>query len=161
MSAQPKQQLPPTPEVTTEPQRLALEQMSNELISKLNKMVAEQEKRVQEFAQHRHSLSSLPTAPPLPTKPQAPIPPVPPPSYNRAANYPQPQQEPLPPVPSYPQTLPPAQHPPQPRQHNKTQQTPPVPRYSRKKQQQEENEGIGAGTIIFVLAIIFVLLKGC
>lgn len=161
MSAQPKPQLPPTPEVTTEPQRLALEQMSNELISKLNKMVAEQEKRAQEFAQHRHSLSSLPTATPLPTKPQAPIPPVPPPSYNRAANYPQPQQEPLPPVPqSYPQTLPPAQHPPQPRQHNKTRQTPPVPRYSPKKQQ-EENEGIGAGTIIFVLAIIFVLLKGC
>lgn len=48
-------------EVTTEPQRLALEAMSNDLVRKLNAMVAEQEQRAREFAAQQHSLSSLPT----------------------------------------------------------------------------------------------------
>lgn len=48
-------------EVTTEPQRLALEAMSRDLVHKLNAMVAEQEQRAHEFAQQQHSLSSLPT----------------------------------------------------------------------------------------------------
>ena len=47
-------------QVTTEPQRQALEAMSEELVRKLNIMVAEQEARAREFAKHQHSLSSLP-----------------------------------------------------------------------------------------------------
>lgn len=52
--------IPHGDEVTTEPQRLALEAMSRDLVEKLNAMVAEQEQRAQDFAAHQHSLSSLP-----------------------------------------------------------------------------------------------------
>ena len=48
-------------QVTTEPQRLALEAMSNELVEKLHAMVEEQQQRAREFAAHQHSLSSLPS----------------------------------------------------------------------------------------------------
>ena len=48
-------------QVTTEPQRKALESMSEALVHKLNMMVAEQEARAREFANQQHSLSSLPT----------------------------------------------------------------------------------------------------
>lgn len=64
-----KREAPPTEHVTTEPQRLALEAMSQDLVKKLNCMVAEQEARAREFAAHQHSLSSLPvqTPPVAPT----------------------------------------------------------------------------------------------
>lgn len=52
--------IPHGDEVTTEPQRLALEAMSRDLVEKLNTMVAEQEQRARDFAAHQHSLSSLP-----------------------------------------------------------------------------------------------------
>lgn len=47
--------------MSTEPQRQALEAMSQDLVAKLNAMVAEQEQRAHEFALQQHSLSSLPT----------------------------------------------------------------------------------------------------
>ncbi len=53
--------IPHGDEVSTEPQRLALEAMSRDLVHKLNAMVAEQEQRAHEFALQQHSLSSLPT----------------------------------------------------------------------------------------------------
>lgn len=46
--------------VSTEPQRRALDAMSDDLVRKLHAMVAEQEQRAREFAAHQHSLSSLP-----------------------------------------------------------------------------------------------------
>lgn len=46
--------------VSTEPQRKALDAMSDDLVRKLHAMVAEQEQRAREFAAHQHSLSSLP-----------------------------------------------------------------------------------------------------
>ncbi len=52
--------IPHGDEVSTEPQRLALEAMSRDLVEKLNAMVAEQEQRARDFAAHQHSLSSLP-----------------------------------------------------------------------------------------------------
>ena len=61
----------PDERVTTEPQRQALDAMSQELVNKLNIMVAEQEQRAREFAARQHSLSSLPqqTLPPVPSEP--------------------------------------------------------------------------------------------
>lgn len=158
MPAHPQSQIPSTPHVTTEPQRLALEQMSEQLITKLNKMVEEQEKRAREFAQHRHSLSSLPTAATLPEKPQLPTPPAPQVPPISTATYTQPEliaqpQTPLPPLPTS-QQRPRYQQPTTKKQHPQT-------RKKSAPQQQQESEGISAGTIIFVLAIIFVLLKGC
>lgn len=43
--------------VTTEPQRIALERMSAELIHNLNVMIAEQEERARLFAEQHHSTS--------------------------------------------------------------------------------------------------------
>lgn len=155
MSTHPKSQLLPTPHVTTEPQRLALEQMTEQLIAKLNKMVEEQEKRAREFAQHRHSLSALPTTARLPEKPHCPTPPAPPitaPAYTQPERIIKPQIVP-----------PPAHIPHQQSAHQQTdkKQLPPLRKQSSSHQTQQESEGISAGTIIFVLAIIFVLLKGC
>ncbi len=160
MSTHPQSQLPSSPQVTTEPQRLALEQMTEQLITKLNKMVEEQQKRAEEFAQHRHSLSSLPTAASLPKTTQLPTPPAPPaPPVATAA-----QTQPV--LIAKPQIMPLPEHTPQQvshhRQRTPKQQLPPVPGPTAPHhQQQPESEGISAGTIIFVLAIIFVLLKGC
>ena len=73
------------PEVSTEAQRLALDAMSEELVQKLNRMIEEQEARVQEFAVQNPSLSSLPATPkPIELPVQAPVeekplPAVPPP----------------------------------------------------------------------------------
>ena len=51
------------PEVSTEAARQALDAMSEELLLKLNRMIEEQEARVQEFAVQNPSLSSLPVTP--------------------------------------------------------------------------------------------------
>ena len=135
--------------VSTEPQRLALESMSRDLLQKLNDMVAEQEKRAHEFAARQHSLSSLPadTHPQLP-KPPIPAAPVLPqiPTYSQAPTYTQPSPH-LPPV---PRSNPP------PRQ-GKTQ----PPYYAPDKQNKKE-EGVGVGTVLtIVLIFFFIVLKGC
>ncbi len=59
-SPMPQMDSSPDERVTTEPQRQALDTMSQELVNKLNVMVAEQEQRAREFAARQHSLSSLP-----------------------------------------------------------------------------------------------------
>lgn len=48
------------PPVSTEPQRQALDEMSQELLRKLNTMVEEQNERARQFASTEHSLSSKP-----------------------------------------------------------------------------------------------------
>lgn len=48
------------PQVTTEPQRQALDEMSHDLLRKLNAMVEEQNERARQFANTEHSLSSTP-----------------------------------------------------------------------------------------------------
>ena len=50
----------PNEEDRTEPQRKALEEMSRQLLERLNTMVMEQESRAHDFAQRSHSLSPLP-----------------------------------------------------------------------------------------------------
>lgn len=156
-----KREAPPTEHVTTEPQRLALEAMSQDLVKKLNCMVAEQETRAREFAAHQHSLSSLPVqTPSVATAPTRHKPkqkhyhkqtPPPPPAYT-PPTYTQTNQTPepiytdtyLPPVPSAA---------PAPRKKA------PTVIGGRKK---KEEEGIGVGTIITVIFIVFILMsRGC
>lgn len=69
-SPMPQKGSSPDGRVTTEPQRQALDAMSQELVNKLNVMVAEQEQRAREFAARQHSLSSLPQQ----TLPSDPVP---------------------------------------------------------------------------------------
>ncbi len=185
----PEVDIPHGNEVTTEPQKQALEAMSNDLVHKLNAMVAEQERRAHDFAAQQHSLSSLPTyslpevtAPQLP---EAPLPPEPQPTSYRP-EAPAPQQEkaahraPLPPSaafrrkveapgPNLPQVPPPP-----PADSNKPRtffntnpwSSPAPPRKTPtiiRDTQGEQSEGsIGAGTIATILIIIFILiLQGC
>lgn len=154
-----KREAPPTEHVTTEPQRLALEAMSQDLVKKLNCMVAEQETRAREFAAHQHSLSSLPVqTPPVATAPthhkpkqkhyhrQTPPPAYTPPTYTQTDQTPEPiyTDTYLPPVPSAAPT---------PRKKA------PTVIGGRKK---KEEEGIGVGTIITVIFIVFILMsRGC
>ncbi len=58
------------PDVSTEPQRQALDEMSRQLVEKLNDMVREQHERARRFAATQHSLSPLPgvQAPPPPAE---------------------------------------------------------------------------------------------
>ncbi len=147
------------PEVTTEPQRLALEAMSHELVEKLNIMVAEQEKRAREFTNLKHSLSALPSAPELPQTSQTPepprntapkhkLPPVPRPLPEQPVYTPK-EESPLPPIPPYHSA------PSEERSHRRK------PTVIKGTESQKE-EGIGIGTIITVLIIVFMLVaKGC
>lgn len=59
-------------EVSTEPQRRALEEMSQALLGRLDEMLAEQARRSAEFAERTHSLSHLPELTP-PVKPGEPV----------------------------------------------------------------------------------------
>lgn len=147
------------PEVTTEPQRLALEAMSHELVEKLNIMVAEQEKRAREFTNLKHSLSALPSAPELSQTSQTPepqrntapkhkLPPVPRPLPEQPVYTPK-EESPLPPIPPYHSA------PSEARSHRRK------PTVIKGTESQKE-EGIGIGTIITVLIIVFMLVaKGC
>lgn len=54
-------------DVTTEPQHRVLNEMSRQLVQKLDAMIAEQDERVRAFTEKQHSLSALPhTQSPLP-----------------------------------------------------------------------------------------------
>lgn len=66
METQHPEPLPDVPrgeDVTTEPQRRALEEMSQALTDKLHAMVAEQEQRIRDFAAQHQSQSPLPWMP--------------------------------------------------------------------------------------------------
>ncbi len=58
------------PDVSTEPQRQALDEMSRQLVEKLNEMVREQNERARRFATQQHSLSPLPGQMEQPVTPQ-------------------------------------------------------------------------------------------
>lgn len=94
-----------TPQVSTEPQRLALDAMSRELVEKLNRMVEEQNQRVEAFTQLEHSLARTPMQFTLPAQPPAPTEPAAAPQQPAAAQPPQPQTS-LPPTPPTPPVSP-------------------------------------------------------
>ena len=167
-------------EVSTEPQRLALEAMSRDLVNKLNAMVAEQEQRAQEFARQQHSLSSLPTQ----TLPEISIPTLPEVNPTAVAQPTQPQvqgvygrmsspQAPVYPTPtitngpSLPQ-VPRAVQQPRYTQHSSQQKSRNVgkdyrmPTVIRDTEADKKEGGLSAGTVFTIIIVLFILLiHGC
>lgn len=146
-------------EVTTEPQRIALERMSAELVHKLNVMIAEQEERVRIFAEQHHSQSPLPQHPAPETLPE-------PPAYTAPQASPQPEhKKPLmakfkaiarrnaPPL---------VTESPLDRQQELPNPRPiPVLTTPRKPAESKEEGSIGVGTIVTGIVIILLLLRAC
>lgn len=144
--------IPHGEEVTTEPQRLALEEMSADLTRKLNDMVAEQEERVRIFAAQHHSLSPSPSAPDNPF-PQAEFP-------QAAPQQPEPQAPGLmgrtrPAITNGPQIPAQRRQPPVPA-------AAPVPaRYNRPvtfPSSEKKESSIGAGAVATIIFVIFIIL---
>ncbi len=137
--------------VSTEPQRRALDAMSEDLVRKLHAMVAEQEARARDFAAHQHTLSSLPQLqhpfqqPAVPPTPQ--IPPHASPA-STITNGPR--------LPERKQPRKKAQQSYSPAPEWETEFTPP----SAPPQQQKES-GIGAGTIITGIIIFLIIMRSC
>ena len=137
--------------VSTEPQRKALDAMSEDLVRKLHAMVAEQEARARDFAAHQHSLSSLPQL--QQTFQQAAIPPV--------SQLP-PQSPPASTITNGPRL--PKNRP----QRNKAQQPySPAPEWDSEvtppttPTQPQKESGIGAGTIITCIIIFLIIMRSC
>lgn len=133
-------------QVSTEPQRLALEAMSARLVHKLNAMISEQEERARRFAEQHHSTLPVPQQHFTPITQQQVEPVV--------------QQEPVmgrtyttpPPLPTAPKpsvdTL-----------RERLQPRPAVRKPAQKEQPEESN--IGMGMVIFALVGIMILIRSC
>ncbi len=133
----------PDERVTTEPQRKALDAMSDDLVRKLNAMVAEQEARARDFAAHQHSLSSLPQLPQIQALEQPAHTPAPPTITNGPApdltRHQTPKTSSPPPYTPEWEPLPPT--------------TP--------AQNETKETGIGAGTIVFIIFVLLIILRNC
>lgn len=149
----------PHPEeaVTTEPQRIALERMSAELVHKLNVMIADQEERVRIFSEQHHSQSPLPQHPVpemLPETPSVPPTPVPEPAAKPlVAKFKAIARRSVPPLVTSSAPTPKEEQP-QPR---------PIPVLTtpRKTSESKEEGSIGVGTIVTGIVIILFLLRAC
>ncbi len=146
-------------EVTTEPQRIALERMSAELVHKLNVMIAEQEERVRIFAEQHHSQSPLPQHPAPEILPE-------PPAYARPQESPQPEQKK--PLMAKFKAISRRNAPPlvteSPLDREAEQPAPrhiPVLTTPRKPAESKEEGSIGVGTIVTGIVIILLLLRAC
>lgn len=146
----------PDESVTTEPQRLALERMSAELIHNLNVMIAEQEERVRIFAEQHHSSSPLPQQPAPEKLPEvldvAPAPASKPGSAKPlVARFKAIARRDVPPLVT---NSPNDRQEPQPR---------PIPIITkpRKTTENKEESSIGVGTIVTFIVIILFLLRAC
>ena len=133
--------------VSTEAQRQALEEMSNELVRKLNLMIQEQEQRAREFAATHHS--TLPT-------PAAPVLNIPAPEPVAKAPAPATVYAPAPPPPPGSRR---EQHP-SPKREQPTRCSAPSPGAKKTKPQEEEGN-IGMGIVIFSLVGIIMLIRSC
>ena len=150
-------------QVTTEPQRRALEAMSADLVRKLNLMVAEQEARARDFAAHQHSLSALPIQQQPQVQAYQPKPkkqkyaqniPTPPPlqhstpSYQQTSSYPSPSADS-----GYASYLPPV-----PKAEPTKYKQPTIIKGKKK----EQEDGVSATTIVVILLIVLALMsKAC
>lgn len=132
----------------TEPQRRALEEMSQQLLERLNEMVEMQERRAREFAASGHSLSSLPEGVALPevTPLSAELPEVPEAPPTRSV-------EPPPLVRRNPME----------REAAAAASAAPKPRPVAVPQPQAQGgeQKIGVMPIMIVIALIYILLRGC
>ena len=133
--------------VSTEAQRQALEEMSNELVRKLNLMIQEQEQRAREFAATHHS--TLPT-------PAAPVLNIPAPEPVAKAPAPATVYAPAPPPPPVSRR---EQHP-SPKREQPARCSAPSPGAKKTKPQEEEGN-IGMGIVIFSLVGIIMLIRSC
>ena len=133
--------------VSTEAQRQALEEMSNELVRRLNLMIQEQEQRAREFAATHHS--TLPT-------PAAPVLNIPAPEPVAKAPAPATVYAPAPPPPPVTRR---EQHP-SPKREQPTRCSAPSPGAKKTKPQEEEGN-IGMGIVIFSLVGIIMLIRSC
>ncbi len=182
MTRLPNIEIPHGDEVTTEPQRQALEAMSQDLINKLSAMVAEQERRAHEFAQQQHSLSALPiqtlpeiSAPVLPevNAPEIDVamPQLPPTPRVEPSRYEQPpaptgmkaRMAPAPPKVPSSQGLPPIPRSKESKKYSwDTGNINKMPTVIRDPNTAKNDGSIGAGTISFIIFIIFaIILHGC
>ncbi len=144
--------------VSTEPQRRALDAMSEDLVRKLNAMVAEQEARARDFAAHQHSLSSLPQL--NQELPQVSVPQVEQTPLKGLLKQQRPQKQggitngPRPATKQ--QQLPPAEP---------IYDYPPVDwdeeGHNQPAQEEKKEAGISAGTIIFIIFVLFFILRSC
>ncbi len=151
-----------TPEVSTEPQRQALDEISRQLVEKLNTMVREQNERAERFAATQHSLSSLPATPQPEQDDESPAQAAPPPQPAKKAR-------PLPPPPMHRAGTPSAPEaeerplPPQPKslwEQNRPEWLPKQPAASKEPRKAEEN-GCGSGTVITLIIIILIIIRSC
>ena len=146
-------------EVSTEPQRIALERMSAELVHKLNVMIAEQEERVRIFAEQHHSQSPLP---------QHPAPEMLPEPTASLRSQESPQQQPKKPLVAKFKALTRRTVPPlvtdSPLDREPELPNPrPIPALTapRKSESNKEEGSIGVGTIVTLIVIILFLLRAC
>lgn len=133
--------------VSTEAQRQALEEMSNELVRKLNLMIQEQEQRAREFAATHHSTLPTPAAPVLNIAAPVPVAKAPAPATVYAP------ASPPPPVTRREQQ-------PSPKREQPTRCSAPSPGAKKTKPQEEEGN-IGMGIVIFSLVGIIMLIRSC
>lgn len=139
--------------VSTEPQRRALDAMSADLVRKLHAMVAEQEARARDFAEHQHTLSSLPKLQPfLPSNPA--------PSLQEPA-YQQPQPQHSITTPRHRPTIPRRKkdsspsYAPLPNEHWEDEDLAP------QETEQKKESSVGAGTVVFIIFAIIIILRNC
>ena len=133
--------------VSTEAQRQALEEMSNELVRKLNLMIQEQEQRAREFAATHHSTLPTPAAPVLNIPAPEPVAKAPAPARVYAP------ASPPPPVTRREQQ-------PSPKREQPTRCSAPSPGAKKTKPQEDEGN-IGMGIVIFSLVGIIMLIRSC
>ena len=133
--------------VSTEAQRQALEEMSNELVRKLNLMIQEQEQRAREFAATHHSTLPTPAAPVLNIPAPVPVAKAPAPATVYA---------PAPPPPPVTRR----EQQPSPKREQPTRCSAPSPGAKKTKPQEEEGN-IGMGIVIFSLVGIIMLIRSC
>ncbi len=148
------------PHVSTEPQRQALDEMSRQLVEKLNAMVHEQHERARRFAATQHSLSPLPGTAPLPPQPKKP-------NFHFLSEKP----EPLPPLPNAPVAEAKKVHMPfsahvnaQPKKPQEFKPLGDLPRQVRSatpKTEQKSESGCGTVPTVIFIIILIIILRSC
>lgn len=135
-------------EVSTETQRQALDAMSGELLDKLNRMIEEQNARVQDFAT-QYPQAAAPAPEPVTYRAPQPEPPA-----AQPAAQPRPTHSVTPPPAATPRAATPP--PVRPQQHTPAAKAKPAASATDKGE-----NSIGCGKLVFIIAIIVILLRCC
>lgn len=135
-------------EVSTEAQRQALDAMSGELLDKLNRMIEEQNARVQDFAT-QYPQAAAPAPEPVTYHAPQPEPPT-----EQPAEQPRPTHSVTPPPAAKPRAATPP--PVRPQQHTPTAKAGPAA-----PAKDKDENSIGCGKLVVIIAIIVILLRCC